>query len=100
MSKVAGWTRRQFLSVSGAAAAAHSAAALPSRGIIGAAGLGLGQETVIPPPIVISGGIKPLFESNTTRPLRYIPEDGDFVVPNGGEFFNRDRKSTRLNSSH
>jgi|CZKL01.1.fsa_nt_gi hypothetical protein len=89
MSKVAGWTRRQFLSVSGAAAAAHSAAALPSRGLMAAASFGLGQESVIPPPIVISGGIKPLFESNTTRPLRYIPEDGDFVVRNGGEFFNR-----------
>lgn len=37
----------------------------------------------------ITGGIRPLLEDNTARPLRYSPGSGEFVVGNGGEFFNR-----------
>lgn len=40
-------------------------------------------------PEVISGGIRPLLENNTARPLRYIPDNGDFLITNGKEFFNR-----------
>jgi len=43
----------------------------------------------MPPPGVITGGIRPLLESNVSRPLRYTPSDGEFVIRNGREFFNR-----------
>jgi len=43
----------------------------------------------MPPPGVITGGIRPLLESNVARPLRYTPSDGEFVIRNGREFFNR-----------
>jgi hypothetical protein len=43
----------------------------------------------MPPPGVITGGIKPLMEGMTARPLRYTPVGGEFVIRNGGEFFNR-----------
>jgi hypothetical protein len=43
----------------------------------------------MPPPGVITGGTKPLLEGMTARPLRYKPVAGEFVVRNGGEFFNR-----------
>jgi hypothetical protein len=43
----------------------------------------------MPPPGVITGGIKPLMEGMTARPLRYTPSGGEFVIRNGGEFFNR-----------
>jgi hypothetical protein len=46
-------------------------------------------EFVIPPPRTISGATRPLLSTNTARPLRYTPVDGDFVIRNGGEFFNR-----------
>lgn len=29
------------------------------------------------------------FEDNVARPLRYTPDNGDFVITNGAEFFNR-----------
>ncbi len=32
---------------------------------------------------------RPTFAENTARPLRYRPENGDFVIINGGEFYNR-----------
>jgi hypothetical protein len=38
---------------------------------------------------VITGGIQPLMESMTRRPLRYTPVGGEFVIRNGKEFFNR-----------
>ena len=44
---------------------------------------------MMPPPEIISGGIVPLMRSMTARPLRYRPIAGDFVIRNGGEFFNR-----------
>ena len=43
----------------------------------------------MPPPGVITGGIQPLMESMTRRPLRYKPVAGEFVIRNGKEFFNR-----------
>jgi hypothetical protein len=43
----------------------------------------------MPPPGVITGGIQPLMESMTRRPRRYTPVDGEFVIRNGKEFFNR-----------
>ena len=91
-----GWSRRRFLAVSGATAA-QAAATLK----------GLGQATTpgdaaaaqrryaaeaaatMPPPGVITGGIQPLMESMTPRPLRYRPVGGEFVIRNGKEFFNR-----------
>jgi hypothetical protein len=33
--------------------------------------------------------VRPTFEGQTERPLRYRPENGDFVIRNGKEFFNR-----------
>ncbi len=33
--------------------------------------------------------LMPNLESNIDRPLRYRPDNGDFVIENGGEFFNR-----------
>ncbi|HWG18478.1 MAG TPA: DUF4450 domain-containing protein [Acidobacteriaceae bacterium] len=42
---------------------------------------------------MISGGIQPLMEGRTARPLRYKPgtgeQAGEFVIRNGAEFFNR-----------
>jgi len=43
----------------------------------------------MPPPEVISGGIQPLMIGHTARPLRYRPVGGEFVIRNGGEYFNR-----------
>jgi hypothetical protein len=43
----------------------------------------------MPPPGVITGGIQPLMKGMTARPLRYRPVAGEFVIRNGGEFFNR-----------
>jgi hypothetical protein len=92
-----GWSRRKFLAVSGAVAT-QAAAELK----------GLGQATsgpqstaaaqqrnaaeaarAMPPAGVITGGIQPLTESMTRRPLRYRPVRGEFVIHNGKEFFNR-----------
>ncbi len=33
--------------------------------------------------------VRPTFEGQTERPLRYRPEDTDFVIESGAEFFNR-----------
>lgn len=33
--------------------------------------------------------VRPTFEGQTDRQLRYEPQDGDFVIQNGPEFFNR-----------
>ena len=90
------WSRRKFLAVSGAAAA-QTAAALKSIGQANGARGGSSQSGPIParslPPEVISGGIQPLMEGHTARPLRYRPgtgeQAGEFVIRNGAEFFNR-----------
>lgn len=34
-------------------------------------------------------GVRPMLASNIDRPLRYTPENGDFVITNGRESFNR-----------
>jgi hypothetical protein len=91
------WSRRRFLAVS-SAAAAQAAANL--KGLSQSpAGTAAAEAAVranaaeaartMPPPGVITGGIKPLMESMTARPLRYTPVGGEFVIRNGGEFFNR-----------
>jgi hypothetical protein len=36
-----------------------------------------------------AGRLTPNLEGNVARPLRYVPENGDFVIQNGAEFFNR-----------
>ena len=77
------WDRRQFLARSAAAAAALSSSRVPL----------LAQATQSPPatasPGVITGGIQPLFEGQTARPLRYRPDGSDFIAHNGDLFFNR-----------
>ena len=87
------WSRRRFLAVS-SAAATQAAAIL--KGFGQASGAAATQAATareaaanMPPPGVITGGIQPLMESMTARPLRYKPVAGEFVIRNGGEFFNR-----------
>src|ERR1019366_10176449 len=46
---------------------------------------------------VITGVTRPLLAGNTARPLRYRPVDGDFVIRNGGEFFNRPLYGPNIN---
>lgn len=86
------WSRRHFLAISSAAAAqaaatlkgvAQTTAAAPAPAAAQPA------ARIMPPPEVISGGIQPLMQSMTARPLRYRPDHGDFVIRNGGELFNR-----------
>jgi hypothetical protein len=85
-----GWSRRRFLAVSGGVAAtglkgwgqAGSAASAQKANAAEAA-------AQMPPPGVITGGIQPLMEGMTARPLRYTPVAGEFVIRNGKEFFNR-----------
>lgn len=48
---------------------------------------GWGAETYNPPERILV--IRPTFEGHTRRPLRYQPQDGDFVIENGPESFNR-----------
>jgi len=91
------WSRRRFLAVSGGAAAQAAAglkglAQTPSAaGGAVAAQRANAQEAArgMPPSQVITGGIVPLMEGMTARPLRYRPVNGEFVIRNGGEFFNR-----------
>ena len=92
-----GWSRRRFLAVSGGAAA-QAAAAIKGVGQVAGAGTAAvaaqranaaEAARIMPPPGVITGGIQPLMEGMTARPLRYTPVAGEFVIHNGGEFFNR-----------
>ena len=83
------FTRRQFIAGSSAAAAA---AAIPSPLPAQRA-----AETVVPAPKTISGAVRGLLAGRTERPLRYTPEDGDFVIRNGGEFFNRPLYGPNIN---
>jgi hypothetical protein len=79
------WTRRRFLARSAAAAAfSASSSHLLAQGVPAKRVRSAGDS-----PEVISGGIRPLLESNTSRPLRYSPNNGDFLIVNGKEFFNR-----------
>ena len=96
------WSRRRFLAVS-SATAAQAAARLKGLGQTGA-GASTAQSgwrrqranaqdaaAAMPAPGVITGGIQPLMQvqSMMTRPLRYRPVGGEFVIRNGKEFFNR-----------
>jgi hypothetical protein len=91
------WSRRRFLAVS-SAVVAQAAAGLKGLGQApGAAESAAAAQQryaaeaarTMPPPGVITGGIQPLMESMTRRPRRYTPVDGEFVIRNGKEFFNR-----------
>ena len=79
------FTRRKFIAGS-SAAAAGAAIRFPL----------LGQR-VVPAPKPITGAVRGLLAGNTARPLRYTPENGDFVVRNGGEFFNRPLYGPNIN---
>lgn len=92
-----GWSRRRSLAVSGAAAA-QAAAGLNGLGqtlssAVDAVAVqkanAIEAARTMPPPGVITGGIQPLMESMTRRPLRYKPAGGEIVIRNGKEFFNR-----------
>jgi hypothetical protein len=89
-----GWSRRRFLAVSGGAAAQAAAGFKGLGQAAGAAAAAVRKNAAeaaaqMPPPGVITGGIQPLMESMTARPLRYRPVAGEFVIRNGKEFFNR-----------
>jgi hypothetical protein len=91
------WSRRRFLAIT-SAAGLQAAAGLKGFGqtVGAAAAAAAAQRTnaaeaarAMPAPGVITGGIQPLMESMTRRPLRYTPVAGEFVIRNGAEFFNR-----------
>jgi hypothetical protein len=92
-----GWSRRRFLAVS-SGVAARAAVGLKGLGQAGSAAARAAAAVKtnaaeaaaqMPPPGVITGGIRPLMKSMTARPLRYTPVGGEFVIRNGKEFFNR-----------
>lgn len=80
------WTRRRFLTRSAAAAALSIG---PLERLLAQSAPAKRVRSAGDSPEVISGGIRPLLKDNTSRPLRYIPENGDFLIANGKEFFNR-----------
>src|ERR1035441_9708242 len=96
-----GWSRRRFLTASGAVAAQVSAGlkgfgqAAGTADKSGADALAAQKANAaeaaraMPASGVITGGIQPLMASMTARPLRYRPINGEFVIRNGREFFNR-----------
>jgi hypothetical protein len=78
------WSRREFL-IAGAAASAASAKGLHADARQALATRMPWQEGSAER----AAAIVPLLNSNAGRPLRYTPEDGDFVIRNGRQFFNR-----------
>ena len=86
MTTFSAWTRRKFLARS---AAATALSAGPWQQLLAQGAHANQVRSAGDSPEVISGGVRPLLESNTARPLRYVPENGDFVITNGKEFFNR-----------
>lgn len=74
------WTRRRFLQASATLMALAEQQWLTAQKRIPSA-----ENS----PEEMGRGTKPLFEGQAARPLRYCPEDGDFVIENGQEFFNR-----------
>jgi Domain of unknown function (DUF4450) len=85
-----GWSRRRFLAVSGAAAAVGLKGLGQTASTAAAQGANAREAAAaMPPPGVITGGVQPLLEGHTARPLRYRPVNGEFVIRNGREFFNR-----------
>jgi hypothetical protein len=89
MSRRRDFTRRKFIAGSSAAAAA-AAIRFPLQAH-------RTPEVVVPAPKPITGALRPLLAGNTERPLRYTPEEGDFVIRNGGEFFNRPLYGPNIN---
>src|ERR1022692_3346264 len=87
------FTRRGFVLCSSAAAAID----FPLQAQNTPQATGRSGESVVPPPKTITGATRPLLAGNTERPLRYTPVDGDFVIRNGGEFFNRPLYGPNLN---
>jgi hypothetical protein len=59
--------------------------------LFGLGALPLYAQTVAPAndAIVATSGVHPNLAGQMERPLRYRPENGDFVIENGAEFFNR-----------
>ncbi len=86
MTSFSGWTRRRFLARSAAAAALSVS---PLTHLLAQGAPAKRVRSAGASPEVISGGTRPLLESNTSRPLRYTPDNGDFLITNGKEFFNR-----------
>ncbi len=82
-------SRRAFLSTSGAAAANSIVARITPFAQVETQQRTHDSLKPIPPPLAVPPGIKPIFKGETARPLRYTPVDRDFVIVNGGEFFNR-----------
>ena len=86
------WSRRRFLAVSGGAAAQAAATVKgfgQASGGVNPAAAAAAQRAnaaeaarTMPPPGVITGGIKPLMEGMTARPLRYTPSGGEFIIRN------------------
>ena len=88
-----GFTRRGFVLCSSAAAAID----FPLQAQNTPQATGRPGESVVPPPKTITGATRPLLAGNTARPFRYRPVDGDFVIRNGGEFFNRPLYGPNIN---
>jgi len=97
MSFGKGWSRRRFLAAS-SATVAQAAGGLKGLGqaassavdAVAAQKANAAEAARTMPQLgVITGGIQPLVESRTRRPLRYKPVGGEFVIRNGKEFFNR-----------
>jgi hypothetical protein len=82
-------SRREFLSTSSAAAAHTVIARVTPLAEADAQPRTPEPLHPIPPPLAVPAGIKPIFKGETGRPLRYTPVDREFVIVNGGEFFNR-----------
>lgn len=57
--------------------------------ILGLCGSPLAAQTPAPAPIAATSGVHPNLAGQMDRPLRYRPDNGDFVIENGAEFFNR-----------
>ena len=89
------FTRRGF--IAGSSAAAGAAIGVPVWAQSTSQAAGRSAEFVVPPPKVITGATRPLLAGNTARPLRYRPVDGDFVIRNGGDFFNRPLYGPNIN---
>jgi hypothetical protein len=57
--------------------------------VAGLSGAGMEAQTAAPAPIAATAGVHPNLAGQMDRPLRYHPENGDFAIENGVEFFNR-----------
>ena len=61
--------------------------------MLGVASFGIrpmtGQADTVPGAISADSGLHPNLAGQISRPMRYRPEKGDFIIENGVEFFNR-----------